>query len=118
MTATEVAVTLTIDGRAVEVPAGTTIHKACEVAGVDTPTLCWAENLTPVNVCRVCVVEVEGSRALVPACARPAEEGMEVRTDSEREGTIVLCPVRGWTRRTRSGGCRPESHRTAARHAS
>ena len=81
---TETKVSLTIDGKAVEVPAGTTIHKACESAGIDTPTLCWAENLTPVNVCRVCVVEVEGQRALVPSCARPAEEGMVVETDSER----------------------------------
>ena len=84
MTATDVGVTLTIDGRAVDVPAGTSIHKACESAGIETPTLCWAENLTPVNVCRVCVVEVEGSRALVPSCARPVEQGMVVETDSER----------------------------------
>jgi NADP-reducing hydrogenase subunit HndD len=81
---TEVSVALTMDGHAVEVAAGTSIHKACESAGIDTPTLCWAENLTPVGVCRVCVVEVEGSRALVPSCARPAEEGMVVQTDSER----------------------------------
>ena len=89
MTITETAVSvrnvaLTIDGEAVEVAEGTSIHKACESAGIDTPTLCWAENLTPVNVCRVCVVEVEGSRTLVPSCARPAEEGMVVETDSER----------------------------------
>lgn len=77
-------VTVTIDGTQVTIAAGTTIHKACEAVGTDTPTLCWAENLTPVNVCRVCVVEVEGSRALVPACARPAEEGMVIHTDSER----------------------------------
>lgn len=77
-------VSLTINGESVEVPEGTSIHKACEAAGIDTPTLCWAENLTPVNVCRVCVVEVEGSRALVPSCARAAEEGMVVETDSER----------------------------------
>jgi NADP-reducing hydrogenase subunit HndD len=77
-------VSLTIDGRPVEVPAGTTIHAAAEQAGIETPTLCWAENLTPVNVCRVCVVEVEGSRTLVPACARPVEEGMVVATDTER----------------------------------
>jgi len=82
--ASEVSVALTINGEAVNVPQGTSIHKACESAGIDTPTLCWAENLTPVNVCRVCVVEVEGSRALVPACARPAEDGMVVDTDSER----------------------------------
>ncbi|MDG1410481.1 MAG: 2Fe-2S iron-sulfur cluster-binding protein [Acidimicrobiales bacterium] len=89
MTITETAVSvrnvvLTINGDAVEVAEGTSIHKACESAGIDTPTLCWAENLTPVNVCRVCVVEVEGSRTLVPSCARPAEEGMVVETDSER----------------------------------
>ena len=71
MTITETSVALTIDGQAVEVLEGTSIHKACESAGIDTPTLCWAENLTPVNVCRVCVVEVEASghsfrRVLVP----------------------------------------------------
>ena len=65
-------------------PEGTSIHKACESAGIETPTLCWAENLTPVNVCRVCVVEVEGSRALVPSCARAAEDEMVVKTDSPR----------------------------------
>jgi NADP-reducing hydrogenase subunit HndD len=81
---TEVSVTLTIDGRSVDVAVGTSIHKACEAAGIDAPTLCWAENLTPVNVCRVCVVEVEGSRALVPSCARSVEDGMVVQTDSER----------------------------------
>src|SRR5690606_6033638 len=52
--------------------------------GQDQPTLCWASTLTPVNVCRVCVVEVEGSRTLVPSCSRPVEEGMVVSTDSER----------------------------------
>ena len=81
---TETKVSLTIDGKAVEVPAGTTIHKACESAGIDTPTLCYAENLTPVNACRVCVVEQEGSRTLVPSCSRPAEDGMVIQTDSDR----------------------------------
>jgi len=78
------AVELTIDGQAVRVPEGTTLLEACRGQGIDTPTLCYLENLTPVNVCRVCVVEVEGSRALVPACSRPAEAGMKVQTDSER----------------------------------
>ena len=45
-------------------------------AGIETPTLCFLESLTPVNACRVCVVELEGSRVLVPACARKAEAGM------------------------------------------
>ncbi|MGA8534713.1 MAG: 4Fe-4S binding protein, partial [Candidatus Tumulicola sp.] len=53
-------------------------------AGVATPTLCFLPTLTPVNACRVCVVELEGSRVLVPACARKAESGMVVHTDSER----------------------------------
>src|SRR5262249_7827518 len=66
-------VTLTIDGRETTVPAGTTILEACRAQEIDTPTLCFLENLTPINVCRVCVVEVEGSRVLVPACSRPAE---------------------------------------------
>ena len=78
------AVELTIDGAPVSVPAGSTILQACRAAGVDTPTLCYLENLTPVNVCRVCVVEVTGSRTLVPACSRKAEPGMAVATDSER----------------------------------
>ena len=75
---------LTIDGRPVSVPAGSTILDACRVEGIDTPTMCYAENLTPVNVCRVCVVEVTGSRVLVPSCSRKVEPGMEVQTDSER----------------------------------
>jgi predicted molibdopterin-dependent oxidoreductase YjgC len=75
---------LEVDGRAVRVPEGSTILDACRGEGVDTPTLCYLENLTPVNACRVCVVEVEGSRALVPACARKAEPGMVVRTGSDR----------------------------------
>jgi predicted molibdopterin-dependent oxidoreductase YjgC len=78
------AVQVTIDGDAVTVPAGTTILGACRHQGIDTPTLCYAENLTPVNVCRVCVVEVTGSRVLVPACSRRVEPGMEIQTDSER----------------------------------
>jgi predicted molibdopterin-dependent oxidoreductase YjgC len=80
-------VEFTLDGRSVTVPAGSTIHAACRSVGTDTPTLCWAENLTPVNVCRVCVVEVEGSRVLAPACSRKAEPGMVVHTDSPRVRT-------------------------------
>ncbi len=74
----------TIDGRPVGVPAGSTILDACRSEGIDTPTLCYAENLEPVGVCRVCVVEVGGARALVPACSRKIEAGMDVQTDSER----------------------------------
>jgi len=80
-------VALTVDGREVRVPEGATILDACRELAIDTPTLCWAENLTPVNVCRVCVVELEGARTLVPACSRKAEPGMKVLSDSERVRT-------------------------------
>jgi NADP-reducing hydrogenase subunit HndD len=76
-----------IDGVSVRVPEGATLLDACRAQGIDTPTLCYLENLTPVNVCRVCVVEVEKSRTLVPACSRKAEPGMVVHTDSERVRT-------------------------------
>lgn len=77
-------VTLTIDGAPVSVPEGSTILDACRAEGRDQPTLCYLDNLTPVNVCRVCVVEVEGSRILAPSCSRVAEPGMVVSTDTER----------------------------------
>ena len=77
-------VEIEIDGKPVRVPDGSTLLEACRSQGIDTPTLCFLETLTPVNVCRVCVVEVEGSRVLAPACSRAVEPGMKVRTDSER----------------------------------
>ncbi len=80
-------VELTIDGEPVRVFEGSTILQACAARRIETPTLCYAETLRPVNVCRVCVVELEGSRVLVPSCSRKVEEGMVVLTDSERVRT-------------------------------
>ena len=77
-------VELTIDGVAVQISEDSTILDACANAGIETPTLCFLESLTPVNACRVCVVELEGSRALVPACARRVQPGMVIHTDSQR----------------------------------
>jgi predicted molibdopterin-dependent oxidoreductase YjgC len=77
-------VEITIDGQPVRVLEGATILQACQSIGIETPTLCYLETLTPVNVCRVCVVEVEGARVLVPACSRQVEPGMVIHTDSER----------------------------------
>ncbi len=73
-----------IDGKTVHASEGATILDAARKVGIETPTLCFLENLTPVNVCRVCVVELEGSRVLVPACSRKVEPGMKIKTDSER----------------------------------
>ena len=67
---------ITVDGQRVEVAEGATILDACTQAGIETPTICWAPNLTPVNVCRVCVVELEGARSLVQV---PGKEGESVR---------------------------------------
>jgi len=78
------AITLTIDGRSVSVPQGTTILGAAATLGITIPTLCYLETLRPVNVCRLCVVEVEGARVLVPGCARAVEAGMVVHTRSPR----------------------------------
>ncbi len=81
-------VTITLDGHEVRVPEGSTILEALHSLGdadqADTPTLCWAPNLNPINACRVCVVELDGSRVLVPSCARKVEDGMQVRTNTER----------------------------------
>ncbi len=75
---------LNVDGRAVKVPTGATILDACRASGVEVPTLCFLETLHPVNACRICVVELEGARVLVPACSRRAEAGMKIHTDSAR----------------------------------
>jgi predicted molibdopterin-dependent oxidoreductase YjgC len=92
MTAVSVAapkrlVEVTVDGQTVSVTEGSTILDASRRLGIETPTLCYADTLTPVNVCRVCVVEVEGARVLAPACSRKVEPGMVVHTDSERVRT-------------------------------
>jgi predicted molibdopterin-dependent oxidoreductase YjgC len=80
-------VEIDVDSKPVRVREGATLLDACNAAGISTPTLCFARNLTPVNACRVCVVELEGARTLVPSCARLVESGMSIRTDSERVRT-------------------------------
>ncbi|HEY6909687.1 MAG TPA: 2Fe-2S iron-sulfur cluster-binding protein [Myxococcales bacterium] len=119
-------VELEIDGEAVRVEEGTTLLQACRRQGKAIPTLCHLETLEPVNVCRLCVVELEGSRALVPACSRRAEPGMIVRTGSERvrhSRKMVLellassvdlsttANVEGWMAEY---GCRPDRYGSAA----
>jgi len=80
-------VEFTVDGETVRVPEGATILDACTAAGKEIPTLCYGDTLEPANACRVCMVEVEGSRTLVPSCSRKAEPGMVVHTDSPRTRT-------------------------------
>ena len=73
---------LQIDGIDVTVNDGTTILDAARKANIHIPTLCYHEDLCVAGNCRVCVVEVAGSKALVPACAMPASEGMQVSTNT------------------------------------
>jgi predicted molibdopterin-dependent oxidoreductase YjgC len=77
-------ISVTIDDQTVVVAEGSTILDACRQLGTEIPTLCYGETLIPKNACRVCVVELDGSRVLVPACSRAAEDGMVVRTSTER----------------------------------
>ena len=76
-------VNLTINGKALSVPAGTTILEAAGANGIHIPTLCFLKELDPHASCRMCVVEVEGTRTFQHACAAKVREGMVVHTDTE-----------------------------------
>ncbi len=77
-------VTLTIDDTLVSARTEATILDAAREAGIDIPTLCYLEGLSARGGCRLCLVEVEGSPRLTPACVSPVQEGMVVRTHTER----------------------------------
>ena len=77
-------ITLTINGKTVTATAGQTLLQVCRDQGIDIPTLCYMEGLFPSGACRMCVVEVEGARGLVPSCAFPAADGQVVSTHSPR----------------------------------
>ncbi len=77
-------VNLKINGKAVQVPAGTTILDAAKKVGIKIPTLCYLRDINAIGSCRVCVVEVKNARSLVASCVYPVSEGMEVTTNSER----------------------------------
>ena len=79
-------VNLTIDGQKTEVEEGTTILKAAKEVGIEIPTLCYHPALEPYQACRVCLVEViqNGRARLAASCGQVVEEGMKIKTDSER----------------------------------
>ena len=77
-------VILNIDGREVKTEEGMTIFQAAKKAGIKIPNLCYLEDLTPTTACRLCVVEMDGSRTLVASCAYPVANKMVVRTDTKR----------------------------------
>ena len=75
---------LNIDGREVTTEEGMTVFKAAQSAGIPIPHLCYRTDLPATAACRLCVVEVEGSRALVASCAYPVANKMVVRTSTKR----------------------------------
>jgi len=79
---TEETVTLSIDGRAVAVPAGTSVLRAAAEAGINIPKLCATEMLEPFGSCRLCLVEVDGMRGYPASCTTPVAPGMQVRTET------------------------------------
>src|SRR6266545_1534017 len=120
------SVSLTIDGREVTVPEGTTILSACATIGITIPTLCFLETLKPVNVCRLCVVEIEEARVLAPSCSRVVEPGMTVHTRSPRvmlarklvlellASSVDLSTAPGMADLLNEYGCQPERFGPAA----
>src|SRR5512136_3052642 len=76
-------VQITIDGKQIEVPEGTTVLRAAQMAGINIPTLCDHKELTPYGGCRLCLVEVEKMRLPMAACTLPVNNGMIVSTDTE-----------------------------------
>lgn len=86
-------VTLTIDGKEVTVPTGTTILRAAEGMGIKIPHYCYHPGLSSPAMCRLCLVEVEGWPRMAPACKTTVADGQVVHTDSElarRQRTGVL----------------------------
>ena len=79
-----VDVAITIDGKSVTVPAGTTILEAARLTGIRIPTLCYHEDLCVAGVCRICVVEIEGQKHLEASCAYPITVPIQVRTHTRR----------------------------------
>ncbi len=76
--------TITIDGKTLDVPDGTTVLKAAQAAGVHIPTLCDHPHLTPYGGCRLCLVEVEGARTLQPSCTLPVSNNMVIKTNTKK----------------------------------
>ena len=75
-------INLTIDGRAVSVPAGTSIMRAAALANINIPKLCATDSLEPFGSCRICLVKIEGRKGFPSSCTTPVEEGLKVKTQN------------------------------------
>ena len=88
-------VTITIDNQQISVKEGSTVLEAARELGIDIPTLCYLKDINEVAACRMCLVEVEGARALQTSCVLKATEGMVIKTNTKkvrdtRKGTLEL----------------------------
>ena len=107
-------VTVTVDGKQVQVPGNTTILDACRKAGQNVPTLCYLKGINEIGSCRVCVVEVEGVDQLVASCNNYVLDGMSIKTNSpkvrlaRRENVMLLLAQHDTTCTTcaRGGNCK------------
>jgi len=79
-------ITLTIDDKKIEVEQGTTVLQAAEKLGIHIPTLCYHKSLAPYGACRLCLVQIDttGGSIIQASCVYPAQDGLVVRTDTER----------------------------------
>jgi len=75
-------VNITIDGVAMQVPAGITVLEAARMANIKIPTLCFLKDINEIGACRMCVVEVKGARSLQASCVYPVAEGLDIKTNS------------------------------------
>jgi iron-only hydrogenase group A len=80
----EEKITITIDGRDYKVPKGICVLEAAQMVNIEIPNLCYLKDINEVGTCRVCVVEIEGSRTLQAACVYPVREGLNIRTNTAR----------------------------------
>ena len=76
---------ITVNGKHIAAPEGSTILEAARAAGIAIPSLCHIDQVNTVSACRICVVEVKGMPTLKPSCSTTIQEGMEIITDSERQ---------------------------------
>ncbi len=80
----DITITVNIDGRAISVPAGTTVMRAAALSGGSIPKLCASDNLKQFGSCRLCLVEIDGMRGTPASCTTPVAEGMQVHTQTAR----------------------------------
>ena len=77
-------VNITIDGMKVQVPENITVLEAAKTVGIDIPTLCHLKDINEIGDCRICLVEIDGARGFVTSCMQKVEEGMIIRTNTDK----------------------------------